>query len=498
VTAGTDLTGGGNGGTVTLNLDTTKVPQLSAANSFIGNQNVTGNLTATGTITGGSFSGNGSGLTGVGTISGVTAGTDLTGGGTSGTVTLNLDTTRVPQLAAKNTFTVNQNFKGNGNTAQIGDMGCGSGYVGLSLYFDVASCTDYALLGDTQGNLYMNRPPGGAMFFRENNGTELSIAAGGAITAGGPITAASFIGDGSKLTNIGSLAGSNTYTGNNTFAGNNTFSLNTTFSGNGESDVIGDMGCGSNSVGIGVFYLFGTPCSTYALLDYNGQTILNRAGGKNMSFREGNGPDQMTIFAGGGVEVVGTPTHIVPDAVPFWPTSLWVENDTTDTTTSAIFEAIDPNTNSNNSFCWIDTNGNLMCTGSKSAVVPVDEGGRNVALYAVESPENWFEDYGGGTLVNGSSTVTLDPVFAQTVNTGTDYRVFVTPDGDCRGLYVTRKTPTSFEVHELGGGQANIDFDYRIIARRKGYENIRLGDKTEMVKGMKDRVLQRAAAAKKP
>src|SRR5262249_465392 len=43
-----------------------------------------------------------------GTITGVTAGTDLTGGGTTGSVTLNLDTTKVPQLAAANTFTGQQ------------------------------------------------------------------------------------------------------------------------------------------------------------------------------------------------------------------------------------------------------------------------------------------------------------------------------------------------------------------------------------------------------
>jgi hypothetical protein len=41
-----------------------------------------------------------------GTITGVTAGTDLTGGGTSGNVTLNLDSTKVPLLAAPNVFTV--------------------------------------------------------------------------------------------------------------------------------------------------------------------------------------------------------------------------------------------------------------------------------------------------------------------------------------------------------------------------------------------------------
>ncbi|MFZ0761237.1 MAG: hypothetical protein WAM69_14915, partial [Candidatus Sulfotelmatobacter sp.] len=51
VTAGTDLTGGGTSGKVTLNVDTTKIPQLNSANTFVGNQAITGNLTDTGNIT---------------------------------------------------------------------------------------------------------------------------------------------------------------------------------------------------------------------------------------------------------------------------------------------------------------------------------------------------------------------------------------------------------------------------------------------------------------
>src|SRR5580698_1818844 len=55
VTAGTDLTGGGSSGNVTLNVDTTKVPQLNAANTFTGNQTVNGNLSATGVVSAASY-----------------------------------------------------------------------------------------------------------------------------------------------------------------------------------------------------------------------------------------------------------------------------------------------------------------------------------------------------------------------------------------------------------------------------------------------------------
>lgn len=51
---------------------------------------------------------------GGGTITGVLAGADLTGGGTVGIVTLNVDTTKVPRLAAANHFTNNQTITGTG------------------------------------------------------------------------------------------------------------------------------------------------------------------------------------------------------------------------------------------------------------------------------------------------------------------------------------------------------------------------------------------------
>lgn len=130
-------------------------------------------------------------------------------------------------------------------------------------------------------------------------------------------------------------------------------------------------------------------------------------------------------------------------------------------------------------YCWIDVSGDLNCTGDINSGTAVDNGTRTVALYAVEAAENWFEDAGSGRLAYGSAVVQLEPVFAQTVNGAVEYHVFVTPNGDCKGLYITNKTANSFEVRELGGGKANIAFDYRIMARRKGYENVRLADMTE-------------------
>jgi hypothetical protein len=135
-----------------------------------------------------------------------------------------------------------------------------------------------------------------------------------------------------------------------------------------------------------------------------------------------------------------------------------------------------------NNICTIDTNGHLFCQGGTSAIASVDAGNRQVALYAVQSPQNWFEDFGSGQLRSGAAAVVLDGTFAETINAASDYHVFLTPAGDCHGLYVSHKTATGFEVRELGGGQSNAAFDYRIVALRRGFENVRMADMTEQWK----------------
>ncbi len=115
--------------------------------------------------------------------------------------------------------------------------------------------------------------------------------------------------------------------------------------------------------------------------------------------------------------------------------------------------------------------GAWYCTGAKGSVNDVN--GENRVTYSMESTEVVFEDFGSGKLADGAATVTIDSLFAATVDLS-EYHVFVTPLGDCNGLYVSNKTATSFEVHELGGGKASVEFDYRIVANRSGYEGVRM------------------------
>lgn len=128
--------------------------------------------------------------------------------------------------------------------------------------------------------------------------------------------------------------------------------------------------------------------------------------------------------------------------------------------------------------CMVDVNGNLTCTGTITPAVAVDGGARKVALSSIGAAEDWFEDAGSGKLSNGAAVVRLESTFAQTVNSNVEYHVFLTPKGECEGLYISNETSRGFEVHELHHGNSSVGFDYRIMAKRVGHESIRLADRT--------------------
>jgi hypothetical protein len=119
--------------------------------------------------------------------------------------------------------------------------------------------------------------------------------------------------------------------------------------------------------------------------------------------------------------------------------------------------------------------GNFTATGTKAATVKLNNGSQ-IELYAEEAAEVYFTDYGESTLVNGKVHIQLDPAFLQTVTIDTQHpiKVFVQLEGDCNGVYVTNKTSTGFDVAELKSGTSNASFDYRVVCKRKYYEDERM------------------------
>lgn len=109
----------------------------------------------------------------------------------------------------------------------------------------------------------------------------------------------------------------------------------------------------------------------------------------------------------------------------------------------------------------------IVGNGTVNTVVNDTEGNR-VVLTCPEAPEALFQDYGTGQLVNGTARVDLDPNLVKNILVDKEHplKVFIQPEGDCKGTYVTNKSATGFDVHELGGGTSDIPFSWSIVATR--------------------------------
>ncbi len=130
-------------------------------------------------------------------------------------------------------------------------------------------------------------------------------------------------------------------------------------------------------------------------------------------------------------------------------------------------------------YCEMDHKADLYCTGTIQGGAALENRhrtstGRRVVAYASESTTATIEDFGTARMVRGLASVQIEPTFASTIDRNSEYYVFLTPLGDTRGLYVSLKTPSGFQVHETEGGHSSLGFDYRIVAHPLDAANGRL------------------------
>lgn len=109
----------------------------------------------------------------------------------------------------------------------------------------------------------------------------------------------------------------------------------------------------------------------------------------------------------------------------------------------------------------------IIGPGTVNTIVK-DLDGNQVALSCPEAPENLFQDYGSGQLLNGRARITLDPILSKNivVDAAHPLRVFVQLEGDCNGVFVTNKSGAGFDVVELMNGTSNTPFTWTVAANR--------------------------------
>ena len=519
ITATSPITGGGTSGAVTLGLSTSALEttlnpvyaQLGAANTFA--MPIT--FAATQKFPG----------TGAGTITGVTAGTGLKGGGTSGAVTLNVDSTKVPLLATANSFTGNQTITGNltaSGSVNAGAVSAGEIYasgirsqgavtsmgqivgVGSMIVNPLSEATaaagDFSEIGPTA--VAYNSATKGQVYdsffwtaYPVNNNTS-NPSAKLELLFQTP-TASNNTGFSISNTGIVTFAGGQTFPGGKVNGGEMIAgpmsAASGTFSGPVLAKGIGGLtalvGNGSQgSEGLYASSQTGTAAYGVSFSPSAGSAGVFGLAGSGSTTQATNAAHQVagvwgdtagslgTVYSAG---VIGTADDA--DGGSFFNNSksyatIYANNSNSGGVTG-LFRTLMAVTDDGT--CGIGGSGDLSCTGQIKSLVSASGGTRRVETYAVQSPENWMEDFGSGQLVRGSALVKIDPAFAETVSESAEYHVFLTPKGDSKGLYVVNETAAGFEVRESGGGTSSLAFDYRIVAKRRGYEAQRLTDVTE-------------------
>jgi hypothetical protein len=96
----------------------------------------------------------------------------------------------------------------------------------------------------------------------------------------------------------------------------------------------------------------------------------------------------------------------------------------------------------------------------------------SLQLHCTANLAGFFEEFGEKDLPAGGSVkiefLKKHPDFNSVTNIQDDgYHVYLTPCGDCKGLFITERAADSFTVKELQSGNNAVHFLYRIVAPRR-------------------------------
>ncbi len=96
-------------------------------------------------------------------------------------------------------------------------------------------------------------------------------------------------------------------------------------------------------------------------------------------------------------------------------------------------------------------------------------------LYALQTGESQYVFSGNGQLQNGKTRIEFDQTIQDIVDTEKPMSINLTLTQKAKGVYVSQRDATGFEVEEIGGGESNATFDWLIFATRKD------GDEDEVI-----------------
>lgn len=256
----------------------------------------------------------------------------------------------------------------------------------------------------------------------------------------------------------------------------------TTFAAGATANRAGVLGMDKSTAGTGEFGVegfspggvgaagFTTGGPFGALQGVAASTTANGAGLVAISLNV-TGPNTTTgtgVFADGGVGMIAIGESSLAHAL-----ELDVRNG------ASLLRGFNINGTTTTEEIQIDSSGNEILKGTLTQngtphFVSRTWAGAEVVAYGPRQTQPTMEDVGQARLINGQALVRMDSTFASAIDRSGNYLVFLTPEGDCNGLFIAGKFPSAFTVRELRGGHSSLTFDYRIVGKPYGSEEARL------------------------